>query len=90
MTRPWRRSVRSIVARDTCRLVVVFEVPADGVRAGIEALRGELAAQRDDQLDGALGIAVGEVLGGATRLERRVALGPVAGHELVHPPLDTP
>ena len=34
---------------------MVFEVPADGVRAGIETLGHELTAQLDDQLDRALG-----------------------------------
>jgi hypothetical protein len=36
-------------------VVVVLEVPADRVRAGIKALRDELAAQLNDQRDGAAG-----------------------------------
>ena len=36
-------------------VVVVLEMPADRVRAGIKALRAELAAQPNDQRDGALG-----------------------------------
>lgn len=34
-----------------CDAVVVFEVPADCVGAGIEALGGELAAKLDDEID---------------------------------------
>jgi hypothetical protein len=35
--------------------VTVLEVPADRVRAGIEALGDELTAELDDELDRALG-----------------------------------
>ena len=66
--------------------MVVLEVPADRVRAGIKAPRGELAAQLNDQRDGALGDRRGRGLRAARpRLERRVALGPIASDELIDP-----
>jgi hypothetical protein len=39
--------------------VVVGPVPADGVRAVVEAVAGELVAQVDDQVDGGLCEATG-------------------------------
>ena len=41
----------------------MFEVPGDGVGAGVEAFAGELGAQRDDEVDGGLGSRVGLVWG---------------------------
>ena len=38
-----------------CEAVVVFQVPGDGVGAGVEAFAGELGAQGDDEVGGGLG-----------------------------------
>ena len=39
----------------TSEMVVMLQVPGDGVGAGIEAFAGELDAQGDDEVDGGLG-----------------------------------
>jgi hypothetical protein len=68
------------------KLVVVFEVPADRVRAGVQSLTAEPLAELDDQLDRGIGDGGRGRLGSSgARLERGVALSPVAGHELIHP-----
>lgn len=63
-------------------LVVVLEVPGDGVGAGVESVGGELSAEREDQGNGVWGCGVGS---GAwppgARFERRVAFAAVAGNE---------
>jgi hypothetical protein len=67
-------------------LMVVSQVPGDGVGSGVESLLGELFAEPDDQLDH----LVGDRGGGGLRatgagLERGLALGFVAGLEPVDP-----
>jgi hypothetical protein len=55
-----------VAADGGCRdadAVVVGEVPGDGVRPGVQARGGELAAESGDQRDGGWWIAVGLVLG---------------------------
>ena len=62
------------------------QVGADGVRAGVQSLPGQLLAHRDDLI---LHLRCGR--GGAAvrtsrpRLKRRLALDPVARDELMHP-----
>jgi len=65
---------------------MLLQVPGDGLRAGVQALAGEVLAQTDDQVGG-----VGADRGGGglrppgPRLERCVALGLVAGQQRVDP-----
>jgi hypothetical protein len=66
--------------------MVVPQMPGDGVGSGVESLLGQLFAKPDDQLDH-IG---GDRGGGGLRatgagLERGLALGLVAGLELVDP-----
>jgi len=64
--------------------VVVFQVPADGVGAGVQAGLGEFLPDLDDQVDG---LGRGRVRSGlrapGAGLEGGLALDPVAGEELV-------
>lgn len=46
-----------------CDVVVVVEVPADGVGTGVQSRRGQFLAQLDDEGDGLSGIAFVELLG---------------------------
>lgn len=67
-------------------MVMLAEVPDNRVRAGVQAVQHEVVADLDDQLDrrGRRGPRA-RVRPSRTRLERSVALDPVAGHELGHP-----
>jgi hypothetical protein len=47
--------------------MVVFEVPRDGVRAGVEALGEQLLALGEDQLDGVVAELAWRVLGSSAR-----------------------
>jgi len=71
--------------------VVVGEVPADRVRAGVQTYVVELFAQPQYQFDG---LRRGRCRTGQRstrqRLERVLALEPVAGHELADPALGHP
>jgi hypothetical protein len=68
--------------------VVVFQVPTDRVGAGVQPGGGELLAELDDQVDhfdrrrGRAGLR-----SPGPRLEHRIALGAVAGHEHIDPGL---
>jgi hypothetical protein len=65
---------------------MVLQVPGDGVRAGVQALPGQLFPQQSDQL---CGVRADRVRGGlrppGPRLERRLPLGLVAGQQRVDP-----
>jgi hypothetical protein len=86
VTSPARARYLLTVAAGHLHLVVVLQVPGDGLRAGARALSGKVLAQPDDQ--------VGRVVadrgrGGlrppGPRLERRLALGLVAGQQRAGP-----
>ena len=66
--------------------VVVFQVPTDGLGAGIEAGRGQLLAELDDQLHdlGGSGVRVGPGPPGGD-FEDALALDPVTGEQGVEP-----
>jgi hypothetical protein len=67
--------------------VALAQMPADRVRSRVEALARQVLAQLDDQLDRGLRQRPGRALRAPRPgLERVVALGPVAGHQLAHPP----
>jgi hypothetical protein len=67
-------------------LVVVLQVPGDGLRPGVQALPGQFLAQPHDQ---AGRIVADRGRGGlrppGPRLERRLALGLVAGQQRLDP-----
>ena len=66
-------------------LVALLEVPGNGVRAGIEALGGQLRAQVHHQLDGLVTDLGWRATGTpGPGLERRVALSTPAGHPTRH------
>jgi hypothetical protein len=66
--------------------VVVFEVPADRVGSGIETLAGEASTEIENQIHGRRRSGIGTGMRSPrSRLERRVALGAIAGHQLVDP-----
>jgi hypothetical protein len=71
--------------RDT-DLVMVFQVPGDGVRPGARALAGQFLAQPGDQLDG---IGADRGRGGlrppGPRFERGLAFGLIAGQQGADP-----
>ena len=70
-----------MVARDS-----LVQVPADGVRAGVQPGLGQLLAQPQHQLDGrGRGRGRRALRAPGLRLERGPARGLVAGLELVHP-----
>jgi hypothetical protein len=72
-------------------LVVVFQVPGNGVRPGVPAMPGQLLPQPRDQLDGARADrGRGGLRPPGPRLERRLALGPVAGQQPADPALGNP
>lgn len=59
--------------------MVVLQVPADGVRAGVQARLAELFTQGEDPFDrGGCGGAGPGVRGAGARLERGLTLGGVA------------
>ena len=68
--------------------MVVGQGPPDGVGAGVQAGRGQLLAQLEDQVDG-LGGCGRRRGSGATGagFKGGLALGPVAGEELEEPGL---
>src|SRR5215213_2029125 len=67
-------------------MVLLGQVPGDGVRTGVQPLLGQLAAQLDDQLDGRRRdrrrLAVRPA---GPSLERRLTLAAVTGEQLVDP-----
>src|SRR5215207_374625 len=67
-------------------MVLLGQVPGDGVRTGVQPLLGQLAAQLDDQLDGRRRdrrrLAVRPP---GPSLERRLTLAAVTGEQLVDP-----
>src|SRR5215207_1998575 len=67
-------------------MVLLGQVPGDGVRTGVQTLLGQLAAQLDDQLDGRRRdrrrLAVRPP---GPSLERRLTLAAVTGEQLVDP-----
>jgi len=66
--------------------VVVLQVPADGVGAGVQAGRGELLPDLGDQVDGLGRCRVRSALRApGAGLERGLALDPVTGEQLVEP-----
>ena len=67
-------------------LVVVLQVPGDGLRPGVQALPGQFFAQPDDQVSRVVADRGRGRLGPpGPRLERRLALGLVAGQQLADP-----
>jgi len=69
-------------------VVVVGQMPADGVRAGVHAGRGQLLPELDDQVDGLGGDRGRGGLGSpGAGLEDGVALAAVAGKQLIEPGL---
>ena len=67
-------------------LVVLLQVPGDGLRPGVQPLPGQLLPQPDDQLGRVLGDRGRGGLGPAgPRLERRLALGLIASQQRVDP-----
>jgi hypothetical protein len=71
--------------------VVLGQVPAEGVRAGVQPGLGQRLAQFQDELDGLIrgGRGAG-ARGPGARFERGLALGPPPGDELAHPSLGHP
>lgn len=68
------------------RVVVVVQVPGDGVGAGVETFPRELLAQLHDQLNSGRRDRVRGGAGAAgARLQRRVAVDAPAGHEFRDP-----
>ena len=62
-TSPARARYRLTVAADTRDLVVVLQVPGDGVRPGVQALPGQVLAQPTISSTASALIAAGEVFG---------------------------
>ena len=70
---------------------MVFEVPGDGVGAGVEAFAGELGAQGDDEVDGGLGWSGGAGVGSSgAGFEGVVTFEGVAGDQPRNPALAGP
>jgi hypothetical protein len=71
--------------------MVVAQMPGGGLRAGVQALPSQVFAQLDDQAHGGIGDGPrGAVRPPRPRLERRLALSTVAGHQPGHPALGRP
>ena len=67
-------------------LMMVLQVPGDGVRPGVQALPGQLLPQLGDQLDSLVADrGRGRSRPPRPRLERRLPLGPVPGQQRVNP-----
>ena len=66
--------------------MTVGQVPADGVRAGVQPRLSQCLAQLQDELDGLRwGRTWAGVRGPGPGPERGLALGPVAGQEFLDP-----
>jgi hypothetical protein len=65
---------------------MVLQVPGDGLRPGVQALPGQFLAQPDDQVSRVVADrGRGRLRPPGPRLERRLALGLVAGQQLADP-----
>jgi hypothetical protein len=70
---------------------MVFQMPGDGVRPGIQSFAGKSLAQLDDQIDGGLRQAGrAGVRAPGVRLECGLALEAVTGHQTADPALRDP
>jgi hypothetical protein len=64
----------------------MLQVPGGGVRAGVQAGRGQLLAELDDQVDHLRSHrGRGRVRSTGSRLEGGVALAAIAGQKLIEP-----
>ena len=72
-----------MVERATRDVVVVLQVPGDGVGSGVQAGVGQLFAQAHDEVDDLDGVAAGEVWGAGTVVRMqprpRAGTGPSGG-----------
>jgi hypothetical protein len=88
-TNPCRVRVPADRGRGHSHLVVMIQVPADGVRPGIQALPGQFLAQPDDQLHGRLSDRRGRgPRPPGPRLERRLRHAVGAGNLTDRPLFD--